>query len=324
MTAIHQQRPLDARLAHPGVRVNGRIGVVLVNYGGWRDTLECIRSLQAIPYEDGLDVIVVDNGSDDESGERIRREFPNVHLMEMGRNLGFAGGCNVGMRAARERGNEFIWLLNNDTIVEPQAAGALVEVARAHPEGSFFGTIISIASTPDRVWFARGAFERRTGAMANLDYNRPVSDLCRDPRPVNTDWISGCSVLIRCSTLDEIGFMNEDFFLYKEELEWQLRRPHSAWVVPRALVRHKGGQSTGGGTGEVLGRVFMSRNFLKLARRYAGGYLPLWLGRWVLLFVVGPALKGHLRLARAGLAGITEQRTPGASIVERWRRERIK
>lgn len=323
MTAINPKRPLDAPLAYPGARVNGRIGVVLVNYRGWRDTLECIRSLQAVQYEPGLDVIVVDNGSGDESGQRIRAAFPNVQLLEMGRNLGFAGGCNVGMRAARQRGNEFIWLLNNDTIVDPQAPQALVEIARARPDAAFYGTIISIASTPERIWFARGMFDRRTGAITNVDYDQPVSDLDGDPRPVHTDWISGCSVLIRASTLDDIGFLNEDFFLYKEELEWQLRRPHSAWVVPRALVHHKGGQ-TGGGTGEVLGRVFMSRNFLKLARRYAGGYLPLWLGRWVVYFVVGPALKGHLRLAWAGLAGITEQRTPGASIVERWRGERIK
>src|SRR5260370_14640793 len=299
MTAIHQQRPLDARLAHPGVRVNGRIGVVLVNYCGWRDTLECIRSLQAVQYEDGLDMIVIDNGSEDESGERIRREFPNVHLIEMGRNLGFAGGCNVGMRAARERGNEFIWLLNNDTIVDPQAPRALVEIARARPDASFYGTIISSESKPERIWFARGAFDRRTGAITNVDYDRAVSDLDRDPRPVNTDWISGCSVLIRCSTLDQIGFMNEDFFLYKEELEWQLRRPHSAWVVPRALVRHKGGQS-GGGTGAVMGRVFMSRNFLKLARRYAGGSLPLWLRWGGVSFVVRARLLGTRRLVLAG------------------------
>jgi len=304
--------------------VNGRIGVVLVNYRGWRDTLDCIRSLQAVQYEQGLDVIVVDNGSNDESCERIRTAFPNAHLLEMGRNLGFAGGCNVGMRAARERGNEFIWLLNNDTIVDPQAACALVDAARTHPDASFYGTIISFASMPERIWFARGTFDRRTGAISNIDYNRPVSELEGHPDAVNTDWISGCSILIRCSTLDDIGFMNEDFFLYKEEVEWQLRRPHSAWIVPRSLVRHKGGQSTGGGTEDPLVRVFMSRNFLKLARRYAGKYLPLWLGRWVVFYVVGPALKGHLRLAWAGLAGISAQRSPGASIVERWQRDRIK
>jgi len=323
MTAINEQLPSDAPSALPKVHLNGRIGVVLVNYYGWRDTLECIRSLQSVQYEQGLDVIVVDNGSADESCERIRTTFPNVHLLEMGRNLGFPGGCNVGMRAARERGNEFIWLLNNDTLVEPEVARALVDVARAHPDASFYSTIISFASMPERIWFARGSFDRRTGSMANIDHNRPVSALEKGPQAINTDWISGCSILIRCSTLDEIGFMNEDFFLYKEELEWQLRRPHSAWVVPRALVRHKGGRSTEG-TGAVLGRLFMSRNFLKLARIYAGNYLPLWLARWVVFYVVGPALKGHLRLAWAGLAGISAQRSPGASIVERWQRDRIK
>src|ERR1700687_3585794 len=124
MIAINKPLPSEAPLALAKVRGNGRIGVVLVNYRGWQDTLECIASLQAIEYGQGLDVIVVDNGSGDESRERIRTGFPDVHLMEMDRNLGFAGGCNVGMRAARERGNEFIWLLNNDTVVDPQAARA--------------------------------------------------------------------------------------------------------------------------------------------------------------------------------------------------------
>src|SRR5712692_7248542 len=233
MTAINEQLPSDAPSALPKVHLNGRIGVVLVNYYGWRDTLECIRSLQSVQYEQGLDVIVVDNGSGDESCERIRTAFPNVHLLEMGRNLGFAGGCNVGMRAARERGNEFIWLLNNDTLVDPQAACALVDATRTHPDASFYGAIISFESRPERIWFARGRFNGRTGAISNIDHKRPVSELDGYSHAVNTDWVSGCSMLIRCSTLDDIGFMNEDFFLYMEELEWQLRRPHSAYLAPR-------------------------------------------------------------------------------------------
>jgi GT2 family glycosyltransferase len=301
------------------IGMNGRIAVVLVNYRGWRDTVECLASLRAVQYPPGLEMVVVDNGSDDESVAEIRARFPDVFLLEMGKNLGFAGGCNAGMRFARERGNEFIWLLNNDTTVDPRAARALVDVAQSHPEASFFGSLISFVGEPQRVWFGGGKYGPRTGLFGNVGYNRLVSEFDGQADAIRTDWISGCSLFIRSSLLDEIGFMDEDFFLYLEEVEWELRRPHSAWLVPRALVQHKSGQTTGGTSRARLGRVFMSRNFLKLAWRRAGKYLPLWLGRWVLYQVLGPALKGRPRLAWAALAGVAELRSPGAAIVERWR-----
>jgi len=299
--------------------MNGRLAVILVNYRGWRDTIECLASLQAVEYQPQLDLVVVDNGSEDESVREIRARFPGVFLLEMGKNLGFAGGCNVGMRFARERGNEFIWLLNNDTTVDPQAARALVELARLHPEASFYGSLISFASEPQRIWFGVGRYDARTGFIGNVGFNRLVDEFDGQGEAIRTDWISGCSVLIRSSLLDEIGFMDEDFFLYLEEVEWELRRPNSAWLVPRVLVQHKSGQTTGGTGSSPLGRLFWSRNYLKLARRQAGKYLPLWLGRWALYNVLGPALKGQLAFAWAALAGATEQRSPGASIVERWR-----
>jgi GT2 family glycosyltransferase len=298
--------------------MRGQVGVVLVNYRGWRDTVECIDSLRAAQYQPGLEIIVVDNASGDDSCERLRELYPTAHVIEMERNLGFAGGCNAGMRVARSLGNEFVWLLNNDTTVDPQAPSKLVALARAHPDATFYGSLICFAEKPDVLWFGVGKFDRKVGAAKNVGYNRPVSEFAGPPDAEPSDWISGCSILIRCSALDEIGFMDEEFFLYKEELEWQIRQPTGAWIVRRPLVRHKVGRSTGTSDGS-MGRVFMSRNFIKLALRHAGVYLPVWLCRWSLEFVLGPMLKGHFRHAWAGLAGLTAQRTPGTSIVERWR-----
>ena len=115
--------------------------------------------------------------------------------------------------------------------------------------------------------------------------------------------------------------MDEGYFLYAEDLDWQLRARREfpvAWIARECLVRHKVGRSTGT-TDDAMGRVFMSRSFLKLARRHAGARLPLWLARWGLDFVVKPALRGDVRLVGAGLAGVTTQWTPGAEIVARFR-----
>ena len=298
-----------------------KLSVVLVNYRGWRDTMECVASLRALDYAP-VEVIVVENGSPDESWERLR-ELDGVRLLRLERNLGFAAACNVGMDLARAGGAEFVWLLNNDTLVEPRAASTLVALARRRPEAHFFGSFIAFAGEPHLLWFGGGEFDWRTGSPNHASYGRPAAVLC-SPEPAPTDWITGCSLLVRADSLDAIGFMDEGFFLYAEDLDWQLRARREspvAWIARECLVYHKVGRSTGSTDG-VMGRVFMSRNALKLARRHAGARLPVWLGRWAVEFVVKPALKGQLRLVGAGLAGVTTQRTGGAELVERLRGSR--
>jgi GT2 family glycosyltransferase len=294
----------------------GKLSVVLVNYRGWHDTLECVASLRRLDYAP-LELIVVENGSPDDSRERLRG-LDGVRVIALERNLGFAGACNLGMREARAGGAEFVWLLNNDTLVEPHAASTLVALARGHPEAHFFGSFISFAEDPSRLWFGGGSFNWTTGARGHAHFGRRAEEVA-SPEPAPVDWISGCSLLIRTRSLDVVGYLDERFFLYAEDLEWQLRARRAApvaWLARECLVRHKVGRSTGS-TDHALGRVFMSRNYLKLARRHAGARLPLWLGTWALEFLVKPGLKGQLRLARAGLAGVTTQRTAGADIVAR-------
>jgi GT2 family glycosyltransferase len=296
-----------------------KLSVVLVNYRGWRDTIECVGSLRQQDYAP-LEIIVVENGSPDDSWERLR-DLEGVRLLRLERNVGFAGGCNVGLRAARDGGAEFVWLLNNDTLVEPHAASALVDLARRHPEAHFFGSLISFADEPGSLWFAGGDFDWTVGAAGHRGYAQPVTSFS-SPHAAPTTWVTGCSLLVRTSSLDAIGFMDEDLFLYGEDLEWQLRAARAApvaWIVGEPLVRHKVGRSTGSTDG-AMGRLFMSRNLLKLTRRYAGRRLPFWVGRWALEFVVKPVLKGELALARAGLGGLAAQRTAGADIVARFGR----
>lgn len=293
-----------------------KLAVVLVNYRGWRDTIECVSSLRRLDYAP-VEPIVVENGSPDDSWERLRG-LDGARLIRLERNAGFAGACNVGIAAARAGGAEFIWLLNNDTIVEPRAASTLVALARDRPEAHFFGSLIAFAAEPHLLWFGGGEFDWATGRTHHTGYGRRVQDVT-SPEPAPTDWVTGCSVLVRASSLDAVGLMDEGFFLYGEDLDWQLRarREHPvAWIARECLVYHKVGRSTGS-TDDEMGRVFMSRNALKLARRHAGARLPVWLGRWAVEYVVLPALKGQLRLAGAGLAGVATQRTAGAEIVRR-------
>jgi GT2 family glycosyltransferase len=294
-----------------------KLSVVLVNYRGWRDTVACVASLRNLKYSP-VEIIVVENGSPDDSWGRLQ-DLDGVRLVKLEQNLGFAGACNVGMKLAREGDAEFVWLLNNDTVVEPRAASALVELARSRPEAHFFGSLIAFDAEPELLWFGGGDFDCLTGTPGHVGFMQPVATFS-SPDPVPTTWISGCSLLLRTNSLDRVGFMDEELFLYAEDLDWQLRarceRP-VAWIARDCLVRHKVGRSTGS-TNDVMGRVFMSRNHLKLARRHAGISMPMWLARWAVEFLVKPVLKAELKLARAGLAGVVTQRTAGADIVARY------
>lgn len=293
-----------------------KLSIVLVNYRGWRDTVECIASLRRLEYSP-VELIVVENGSPDDSWERLR-SLEGVRVIRLERNIGFAGACNLGMRVARSDGAEFVWLLNNDTVVEPRSASVLVELARSKPEAHFFGSYICFAAEPHLLWFGGGHFDWITGTPTNAGYGQHAATVSSQ-EPASVDWISGCSLLIRTKSLDGVGYMDESFFLYAEELEWQLRargKSPAAWIARECLVSHKVGRSTGSTDGQ-MGRVFMSRNYLKLAARHGGARLPLWLGRWAVEFLVKPALKGQLRMALAGWAGVTTQRIEGAEIVAR-------
>src|SRR5689334_13312211 len=129
------------------------VSVVLLNWNGWKDTIPCVESLRQLGYAN-VQIVVVDNASTDESEERIRAACPDVTLLQSGANRGFAGGNNVGIRYALEHSADYVWLLNNDTLVRPNTLSALVARAESDPRIGFVGSKILYASRPDLVWYA--------------------------------------------------------------------------------------------------------------------------------------------------------------------------
>src|SRR3990172_1401868 len=115
--------------------------IVVVNWNGWEHTVRCLDSLRLLDHPTHR-VIVVDNGSTDGSLERIRAFDPDIELIESTKNLGFAGGSNIGIRLALERGADYLWVLNNDIVVEPDTLSALVSVARSRPGIGVIGAAV--------------------------------------------------------------------------------------------------------------------------------------------------------------------------------------
>lgn len=219
--------------------------IVLVNWNGWRDTAECLHSCLNLDYP-SFHAIVVDNGSTDESVERLRTEFADddVTLIEAGANLGFAGGCNVGIEAAFDLGARYVWLLNNDTVIEPRTLTPLVETLANQPYAGIAGSKIYFFDRPDTLWFAGGIISKwgwtRHRGEGEVDHGQ-FDETC------DVDYATGASLLIRRDVAETVGLMSEDFFLYWEEVDWCERARAAGWrivYVPTSRVWHKVGAST--------------------------------------------------------------------------------
>ncbi len=130
--------------------------IILLNWNGWKDTVECVESCRKLSYPD-VRIVIVDNGSTDGSETRLRERFPDLELIQTGANLGFAGGNNVGIRYALEKGAEYVWLLNNDTIADAEALSALVQAAEDDQTVGMVGSKIVYHDDPRITLVCRGS-----------------------------------------------------------------------------------------------------------------------------------------------------------------------
>lgn len=271
------------------------VHVILVNWNGFDDTVACVESCLALTYE-AFKVVVVDNGSADGSGERLRQRFAGAERVEVlltGRNLGFAGGNNIGIANAIGAEAEYVWLLNNDTTVDPEALSALVSAAEEHPEDGMFGSKVYFYDRPQTLWYAGGFIRPQREGSA---YHRGLEEVDRGQYDVSevVDYITGCSLLVSTDLIHEIGPMAEDYFLYWEEVDWcarALAAGRACRYVPASRVWHKVGASVGSVNSPVQKRydarnrlVFYWRN-----RRSDFGRVWLWFNRQLLGF----ALRQH-------------------------------
>ena len=256
-----------------------RVYIVIVNWNGWKDTINCLASLLLLDYPE-FRVVICDNGSQDDSVIRLREwgvqtsgsdqitwqelnradaESGGVSLDAMftlvttGTNLGFGGGTNVGLRYALACGDaDFCWLLNNDTVVESSALTKMVERMHEKPDASMCGSTLREYGNRSRVQALGGAIYCKWLGVAWHIGRTIIGDALPDPALVEQkmDYVVGASLLVRSSYLNEVGLMAEDYFLYFEELDWVLRGHgrYSLAYAPESVVYHKTGASVGTAT----------------------------------------------------------------------------
>lgn len=238
-----------------------KVYVIVLNFRGADDTITCLQSLEHSTFR-GFETIVVDNASFDDSLARVqsavseRVSYP-LEFIRSPRNDGFAAGNNIGLRAAMTRGDgTYYWLLNNDTILDSRALGALVEAAEADRSAKLrigqYGSKLLYASHPRVLQGVGSRYNRWFGVTRQIG-DREVDRGQYDDSASAADLLNGASFFVRDDFVRDVGTLAEDYFLYFEEHDWAERGRRAGWglrIVPASVIHHKQGVSIGAAGGD--------------------------------------------------------------------------
>ena len=244
-----------------------KIAIVILNWNGLLDTLECLRSIQKIVYPNYM-VVVIDNGSKGNDAEIIRKKFGNfVCVIQEEKNLGFAGGSNVGIRWALCSGAKYVLLLNNDTVVDPNFLTELVNISQNDTQIGIVGPKIYYYEQPNRIYSAGGRVNFWTGNAPRIGI-REIDD-GRFDNIEEVDYVCGCALLIKEKTIKTIGLLSEIYFAYYEETEWCQKARKAGFkvvYVPKARIWHKS-HYTKTSSANALTIYYMTRNRFLFVKR---------------------------------------------------------
>lgn len=247
--------------------MSSKVSIILINFNGFLDTVECIDSLNDIDYTN-YEIIVVDNDSEkDYSLLSAKYLGSNVIVLSSGSNLGFSGGNNIGISYARNRDADYILLLNNDTIVEKDFLTHMVSTAQKYNNRCAVTSKIMYAYDKERIWYAGGKFDFKTSRTSVYGINEIDSAKYNHAHQVS--FASGCCLLIPVNILDDIGLMDVDYFLYCEDTDYCLRilkAGNEIMYEPKAKIYHKVNASTKKIAG--IQTYYLVRNKLYIIKRH--------------------------------------------------------
>jgi GT2 family glycosyltransferase len=240
--------------------------VVTVNWNRVADTLDCLSSIYNSTYSN-LRVLVVDNGSSDGSPEKITQGFPMVEQIINPENLGFARGYNIGMKHAVDSGAEYVFIINNDATVAPDAITHLVQ--SSSPKNGILAPLVKYAEHPNMIWSSGGL--TRSWTLEKHDPLYEKQDTGDWDHTLSRDFVTGCAMLLPSTTLTNVGYFDENFHMYYEDMDL-CRRVRNAgleiFVIPSAKVWHKIARSSGG-LDTPNERYWMARSSVRFFRKHA-------------------------------------------------------
>lgn len=282
------------------------VAVVIINWKLKEQTLTCIRSVEQSTHP--CRIIVVDNGSDDGSVEYLREHAPNVELLALSVNIGFGRACNRAISYALQDAEcQYVWMLNNDAVIAPDALEVLLKAARLYPQAGILGSKIYYHDRPDTFWYA-GA-RRRRYVLAVTDTGRGQVDRGQFETIREVDYVFGAAMFIRREVFETVGSFDEQFFLYLEDLDHCLIAQQAGFrllFVPKAHIWHSVSASTREEPG--IRRYHMVKSTLLFLRKHTTtDSFVLVLLFWSLVYVrllVADLLRGQVSILGFYYAGL--------------------
>jgi GT2 family glycosyltransferase len=276
---------------------NPKVTAVIVNWNSYRDTKSCIESLNNMSY-DRLDIVLVDNGSTDASVQKLQNKFTEIETVILEENGGFSSGSNEGIKEALLNKTDYIWLVNSDIVFnEPDVLGSLVKTMEANEDIGLLSPLITHYPQTDTLWFRRGLV-KRTSALTYTDTKyrwylhgsktTPAINDKPDQSLIANDYLPNACSLLRSKLIDEIGLLEERYFLYKEDVDYSLKAIERNYLVMTQTnvgVAHKVTASSGGAYNPTH-TYYNIRNRWLLKRERLGGptvMFYLWTLYWIIL-----------------------------------------
>ena len=247
-----------------------KLAIIIINWNSLELTSDTLKALQHCSFRD-FDVVLVDNGSTDGSGEILRHGFQETINLASPANIGFTGGNNLGMQYALDKGYSYIMLLNNDVDVNPDFLEPLISRMDADPQMGAIQPLIMFHHNRKLVWNAGGKYLNWFGVSKTLTIPPEATSFRQ------TDWITGCAFMIKAEVLRKVGLLEEKYFIYHEDVDLSLRirkAGYSLWIEPDSVIYHIAGMSqkakTKGKEGFVSPKVHYlnARNRIWTIRKY--------------------------------------------------------
>ena len=261
------------------MKVHPRVSIITINYNQLQVTCELLDSLRKLTYPD-VEVIVVDNFSVDDPTSIIRSQYPEVKFIRSGRNLGFAGGNNLGIIAST---GKYLLFLNNDTEAHPGFLEPLVNLFETTPQAGIASSKILYHNSGETIQYAGSTcinpYTGRNKRVGFMEKDRGQHDLLKE-----TDLAHGAAMMVPRHVVEKVGMMPEFFFLYYEEIDWceSIKRAgYKIFFVPASKVYHKESMSIG--KKSTVKTYYMTRNRLLFMRRNTSGTKKL---AWIFFFLL--------------------------------------
>lgn len=257
------------------------VSIVLVNFNGYSDTVECVKSIKSITYEN-YKIVVVDNGSTNRDDEAIAFLKKNTFYVQSNKNLGFAGGNNLGIKFSTDKFSpDYYLLLNNDTIVKKDFLEFLIISAVNNYNAGIICGKIYYFNKPNIIWFAGGSFDKKTAMADHINYNKVDSNFKAFEQEI--EFATGCLMLLPKLTIEKVGYLDEEYFLYAEDTDYSRRVRNNGLKIiynNSSIIYHKAGKSS---KNKDSIAYYMARNNLYIIEKYADKRLYAYISELILM-----------------------------------------